>query len=275
MGRVGERGYKFDFAPAEGEVHVDEALGAPDPVVFGVLLFFRVEGAAGEVGAVGWDANVVTVLDGVLPLHAGEVDAPAVTGVRWAAFLFVVLLKFVPGEGKVGFPAAVFASGVVEGAVDDDLLAQAFQVAAEDGNATLVVGFGEGEFPDGAEGVHLELVVVEPVTVGVDEDLDVVVVKDDFILFGDGAPDMRFFHLDTDVKELLVPRHLAAGAEAGFEGGLSGDVDEVVTPRDVCPVLFAGDLRAFVGATLGFLPVVHECFSREIILLRRRDVYCA
>ncbi len=56
-----------------------------------------------------------------------------------------------------------------------------------------MVGFGEGEFPDGAEGIHFEFVVVESVAVGVDEDFDVVVLKDDFVLFGDGSPDVGFF----------------------------------------------------------------------------------
>ena len=101
-------------------MHVDETLRAPDPIVFGVLLFFGVEGAAGEVGAVRRDADIVPVLDGVFPLYSREVDAPAISGQRGAVSVKVILFEFGPGKGEVGFPTLVFLGGVVEGAVDED-----------------------------------------------------------------------------------------------------------------------------------------------------------
>src|SRR4051812_34022014 len=109
-------------APVFGDVHVDQALGRPDPVVLP------------EAGPFG----VLAVDDVVLPFDAGEVDAPLVAGTR--AALAATLDEGGPGEGNLHGPAAVPVAGVVERAVDVDGGAQARDLPAVVGLAALPVG---------------------------------------------------------------------------------------------------------------------------------------
>ena len=85
------------FSPAVGQVHVDGALRAPYPVVLRVFLFFRIQ-AFSERYTVRWDAAIPAIYDFVRPLHAGEVDAPNVTGLWRRVAAGIVSGEFAPWE---------------------------------------------------------------------------------------------------------------------------------------------------------------------------------
>ena len=60
------------------------------------------------------------------------------------------------------------------------------------------------------------------------------------------------------MKKLVVPSHFDPGLKAGGEVLLSGDVDEVLTPRNMGPIAFGLDAWTLVVAALVFLPVVNN-----------------
>src|SRR5690349_5060877 len=88
--------------PAVRDVHVDQTLRRPDPVVF--LLSGRFA--------------VTAVLDREAPLDAGEVDAPRVAGLRPRDGRS--RLESGPGEGNLDCPGAVAVGRVVERSVEAD-----------------------------------------------------------------------------------------------------------------------------------------------------------
>ena len=65
------------------------------------------------------------------------------------------------------------------------------------------------------ERIDLELVVVQVVTIGIDEHLEIVVVVDDRVTLGECASYMGLLHVGGDVEIVLVPSHLGPGKEAG------------------------------------------------------------
>ena len=58
--------------------------------------------------------------------------------------------------------------------------------------STIAIGLFQEQVPLGVECVDLDLIVLVIVAVGIDEDLEVVVMKDDRIMLGQRGPDMRF-----------------------------------------------------------------------------------
>ena len=107
-----------------------------------------------------------------------------------------------------------------------------------DGRAAVAVGLLEEQVPLGVEGVDLELVVLVVVAVGVDEDLEVVVVEDDRVVLGERAPDVRLLELGGDVEVLCRPRASWPGSGTAGSGlQVPLDVDEGVGPGDGLPGL--------------------------------------
>jgi len=193
-------------------MHVDDALGGPDPVVFFETFSLDVP-ALDDIG---------------VPLDAAEVDSPDVTGVGGAGHAGV-LFEALPGEGDFYGPAFVGVGGVIEGALDFD---RGFGVGFPRviSRAAISVGLGEIEVPGGVEGVDLELEVAGGIAVGIDEDLEIVVVENDGIVLGQGGPDVGFFELGGDIEVVVVPEHFGAGLEARHGFGVAFDVDKEVRP---------------------------------------------
>ena len=81
------------------------------------------------------------------------------------------------------------------------------------------------------------------VAVGIDEDLEVVVLEDDRIMLGQGAPDVRFLELGGDVEVLIVPEHLGPGLIPRQGFAIALDIDESVGPRDGLPGLLIESCR--------------------------------
>lgn len=98
------------------------------------------------------------------------------------------------------------------------------------------IGLGEEEVPGGVEGVHFELEVFVGVGVGIDEEFEVVVVEDDGVVLGEGAPDVGFFEFGGDVEVLVVPLHFGAGLEAGLGFLRAFDVEEEGRPGGLLPL---------------------------------------
>ena len=197
-----ERLAEVEVAPLVGDVHVDDALRRPDPVVL-----FGLTG---------------------LPLDAAEVDAPL--GALLGRFDGQARGEGGPGDGDLDGPAVVGVGGVVDGAVEGDGGLEAGDVPGVVGLAVLAVGLVEVEIPRGVERVDLELEVAGSSGGRLEEDFEVVVVEDDGVVLGELGLDVGLFELGADVEVGVVPEHLHAGAEARFGLGVAFDVDEVIGP---------------------------------------------
>ena len=68
------------------------------------------------------------------------------------------------------------------------------------------------------------------VAIRIDEDLEVVVVKDHRVALGERRPDVRLLQLGADVKVLVVPHHLHARAKSRPRPSVALDVDERIGP---------------------------------------------
>ena len=179
---------------------------------------------------------ILAVLDDVLPLDAREVDAPLVA-VPGRGRAVGVLGEHFPGDRELDRPELVLVARVVERAVDVSRRLQAGDLPLVDRRAAVAIGLLEEQVPLGVEGVDLDLVVLVVVAVGVDEDLEVVVLEDDRVVLGQGAPDVRFLQLGGDVEVRVVPEHLGPGLEPWERLHVSLDVDERVGPGDGLPGL--------------------------------------
>ena len=86
------------------------------------------------------------------------------------------------------------------------------------------------------------------VAVGVDEDLEVIVVEDDRVVLGEGRPDVRLFQQGTDIEIRVVPEHLGARPRTGAGADVSLDVHEVIGPGSGFPGLLV-ELAVELGRT--------------------------
>jgi len=73
------------------------------------------------------------------------------------------------------------------------------------GRPAVPVGIDEKQVPDGVEGVDLQLVVIVGVAVGIDEDLEIILLVDDRVVGGERRPDVRFLQVSPDIKIPVVP----------------------------------------------------------------------
>ena len=157
------------------------------------------------------------------------------------------LAKDVPGHRDLDGPALVAIARSIDRAAHVDADLQARDVPRVDRRTAVAVRLDQHQIPRRAERVHLELVVRVGVAIGIDEDLEVVVVEDDGVALGQRSPDVRLLHLGTDVEVLVVPQHLRARAEARRRRRVAFDVDERVGPGSRRParfVEFAVDIQS-------------------------------
>ena len=73
------------------------------------------------------------------------------------------------------------------------------------------------------------------VSVGIDEDLEVIVMKNDGIMLGKRRPDVRLFYLRPDIEIIVIPEHLDTRSEAGEGLAIALNIDEVLGPGSVLP----------------------------------------
>ncbi len=170
-----------------------------------------------------------------MPFDAGEVDSPGVVGLGGQGHVGR-LSEGRPGDGDFEGPAFVGIGVIVDGSLHLDGGAEAGDLPAVVGRAAVFIGLGEEEVPGGVEGVHFEFEVFVGVGVGIDEEFEVVVVEDDGVVLGEGAPDVGFFEFGGDVEVLFVPLHFGAGLEAGFGFLRAFDVEEEGGPGGLLPL---------------------------------------
>src|SRR5438094_706216 len=212
---AGLRARKLDVPPALGHVHVDRALRAPHPVVLRQRC--RCTGSeAFRVPAVG---------DVDLPFHAREVDAPAIAG-PGRPLCRRGLLEDLPRHRNLHSPALVAIARAIERTLHIYADVQARDVPRVDRRTTVAIRLDQQQIPRRAECVDLELVVRVRVAVWIDEDLEVVVAKNNGVALGQRCPDVGLFHLGGYVEVLVVPEHLRACAETRPRTALAFDVDE-------------------------------------------------
>lgn len=60
---------KLHHSPSQREVHIHNPLRTPYPVIFGVLLLFRIK-TFGQGRSVRWNTNILPVHDFMLPLNS-------------------------------------------------------------------------------------------------------------------------------------------------------------------------------------------------------------
>ena len=103
------------------------------------------------------------------------------------------------------------------------------------GPALVHVRLVQHEVPTGVEGVDFKFVVGMGFAAGVHEDLEIGVLENDGVVFGEGGPDVRLFQFGGDVEEIVVPEQFGAGAEAGCWPGAVLDVNEIGGPFGLGP----------------------------------------
>lgn len=70
---------------------------------------------------------------------------------------------------------------------------------------------------------------------GVHENLEIGVLENDGIVFGERGPDVRLLQFGGNVEIIVVPKQFGAGAEAGFWHGGILDVHEIGGPFGLGP----------------------------------------
>src|SRR4051794_3082296 len=135
-----------------------------------------------------------------------------------------------PRKCDLDSPAVVTIPGVIESTSDVHGSPQPGNLPFVPRFASAPVRLIEKEVPTGVQRVDFELVILERVAVRVDEDLEVVVVKDNRIMFGERAPNMRVLDIGGNVEVLVVPEHLHTRLKARLRLCIAFNVHEVVRP---------------------------------------------
>ena len=221
-----ERG-ELHHAPALRHVHVDRALRAPHPVVFGQRLL--------RLGV--RPLHVVAVDDVGVPLDAREIDAPLLAVAR-RALVSRGFFEDLPRQREFDAPAVVFVARLVQRAANVDADLQARDVPAVDRGAAVAIGLRQQQIPRRLQRVDFEFEVFVRVAVGIDEDFEIVVLKDHRIARRQRPPDVGFEHVGGDVEKLVVPQHLHARGESRARTDVTLDVDERVRPLGRAPRRF-------------------------------------
>ena len=73
------------------------------------------------------------------------------------------------------------------------------------------------------------------VAIRIDEDLEIVVVEDDGVLFGECSPYVRLFQQGAHVKKFIVPQQASTSTEEWRRSVRPPDVDKRIGPRRVLP----------------------------------------
>jgi hypothetical protein len=201
-----------------------------------------------------------------LPLHPGEVDAPLVARARTGA----PRRRFgehLPWDRHLDRPALVAIVRAVERAAEIHRGPQPADVPGVNGGAAVAVGLNQQEIPDGVQRVDFDLEIRVRIAVGVDEDLEVVVLEDDRVALRQGPPEVGFFQIRPKVQELVVPEHLDASGERRAPSAV--DVDKGIGPGRCTP----GPLREpAVDLERSRRPVADRAARREgqLLEVRRR-----
>ena len=130
----------------------------------------------------------------------------------------------------------------------------------------VAVRLDQHQIPRRAERVHLQLVVGVRIAIGIDEDLEVVVVKDDGVARGQRAPEVGLLHLGRHVEVLVVPQHLRAGVESAAAAGCRPRCPRTVGPGGSGPawlVEFAVDLQSSTARDKPRIAAVRRAWLRS------------
>src|SRR5262245_19083925 len=230
-------------SPHLRHVHIYYPLWRPKPVVF--LCVGRLA--------------VIPVDNLVAPFDAREIDAPLIS-IAGRSGLMRVFSQRLPGDRHLYRPTFIYISRIIQCSRHFDRSLQSNNIPAILGPASVQVWLGQKQIPYGVERIDLKLVVFISVAVRIDEDFEVIVVKDYRITLCQRSPNVRLIHLGANVKVLIIPQHPGARREtrAGPRGAL--DVNKVVRRRRPPP-------RRFIQ-----LAVNPKLFSGSItnVLFRRR-----
>src|SRR5262249_38251481 len=96
-----------------------------------------------------------------------------------------------------------------------------------------------------------------------DEDLEVVVVENDRIVLGQGAPDVRLIQQGGDIEVHIVPEHLGASAESRARADVPLDVDKVVRPWGCLPGVVVEPAVDLDRSTCPIAEITPGCGSRR------------
>ena len=181
------------------------------------------------------DANVAAVFDPPAPLDAREVHAPGIARPGRQRHAGALAERGERARDLDG-PPAILVARVVDRAVEVDPGPNPFEVEVVIGLTAVEVALVEQEIPLRGERIDLQLEVVEPVAVRIEEDLEVVVLLvDERVALREGGLDVRLLHGGADVEVLVVPEDLHPGLEARH--GVVGppDVEVELAPRSRGP----------------------------------------
>src|SRR5262245_18921578 len=180
------------------------------------------------------DLPVLAVLDAERTLDAREVHAPWIAGVRRYGTMRLFAQRE-PRHRDLDGPPAIDVGRVVQRAVQPYRGRQSQDLPVAEPSPPVAIGTRQEQIPGRVARVDIELVVFVIVAVGIDEELESVLLIERRIVAGHLRPEPRSGDVGGDVQMAVVPEHLHAGPQRRFRRRAGCHVAEVVGPRRGTP----------------------------------------
>ena len=142
-----------------------------------------------------------------------------------------------PREGNLQRPALVGVAWIVDRALDLDSAFESWYFPAVNGRPAVFVRTQQQQIPGGVESVHLEFGVIVAIAVRVDENFEVIVMKDNRVMRRQTALDVWFFEFGGHVEKTVVPEHLGPSAKTRRRLLAPLDIDKIFGPGGPLPGL--------------------------------------
>lgn len=135
-----------------------------------------------------------------------------------------------PRQRNFQRPTAVDIRGIIQRAVNMYGRLQPLDVPFVQSVAVVLVRFRKKEIPLRVESIDFQFTVLMAVSVGIEEDFEIIVMEDNLIAFGDRGPHMRLLQFGADIEIDVVAKHFHMCTQIGSRLLGSFDIDEIVAP---------------------------------------------
>ena len=201
-------------------------------------------------------AQIFAVHQFVLPLNARETDAQIVAGFQ---IVVETLSDGFARDGKFNGPSLVGILRVVERAVhlSCHLHSRAIPLELHESGRRSAIRLLDSEVEDCADGICFDFEIVVSVAIGVDENFEVVVIINHFVVGLDVSPNVRVVEFGSHIKIFVVPKHFRLSVIAWCRETFAADVDKSAHRGSVLPRLLI-ELAVdsdFVGSAIAHIVV--------------------
>ena len=231
---LGVRGVpEQDETPSLRTVHVDDPLRRPYPVILRPTRLL-----------------LVPAIDNVkFPFHARKPESPVITILGWGR-CFRDRLERGPWNCNLHRPSFIGVRRVIEGPLKVHCCLEPGDLKAIVRLAPILVGAIQEQIPSGVEGVQFQFGVSVIISIRIDKDLEVIILKNNRIVFADAALQVRFEKLCSDVQVFVIPKKFRSRGMLRCWERRALDIDELVGPNRMRPfrrIQFAIDLNGCFG----------------------------